>query len=214
MLPALALLLAISPAPARADSAPASVVVDSQVVQLELDPSKEHFTGNTTLWVRLASRTRYLRLDMAGPSIARVALSTPAGPAELLWGERPAGTLLIETSRPVGPGPAAIYVAFDGTFADSGVGLVRTVTAELASVQARFARGGARRAFACFDDALHPTRWRLWIETPRDARLRSPLLLVRRVRLGGDVGTALRSRGRVSPPALRFEVTRARPRRP
>ena len=182
-----------------------AVRADSQIVVLELHPAAAQYRGATEMFVTLSEPTRRIAIDCLGPEPTRVEMLDREGRVELTWGERPAGTLLLEGARDIAAGPVQIRVAFTQSWADSGGGLVRRGRSARARVSAELAGGGARQAFPCML-GVGPQRWILTLEAPATHEVRSNLRRQRSGRAPGVRTTVFRSLSALSAVSLRFEV--------
>ena len=181
-----------------------AVRADSQRVVLELHPQRDRYRGAAELFLTIAEPVRHLAIDMDGIEPARIEMHDRAGRVGLRWGERPAGTLLLELERDPMPGPAEIRIAYDRAFADSGLGLVRVGRGRLASVGSNFVAAGARAAFPCLPA---PQRWSLTIEVPAAWRVTTNLRRVREARAPGYRTSLWRSARELPADSLRVHIT-------
>jgi len=182
-----------------------AVRADSQSVVLELHPAADRYRGATEMFVTLSESTRRLAIDCAGPEPTRIELLDREGRVALTWGERPAGTLLLEGARDIAAGPVRIRVAFTNAWADSGAGLVRSVRGARATVTARLSSGGASRAFPCML-GVGPQRWTFTLEVPTTHEVRSNLRRQRSGRAPGVRTTVFRSRTASPVDSVHFEI--------
>ena len=194
-------MLALLLAALAASTAPMPVTwiaPDSQAVFVELDPSRPHVTGSTTLWFAITDSARTLALECDGLELSRVTLSGAGGVLTTAWAAGPAG-LRVDVLRGLPPGAYELDVAFLAPWRETGG-------------WRRGARAGARldsvhvaAAFPCAGDSV-ATTWRLHVQTPRALRAGSMLQEVRRERDREIEVTEWRS-GRVAPAsALRVSV--------
>ena len=188
-----------------------AVRADSQSVVLELHPAAAQYRGATEIFVTLSESSRRIAIDCAGPEPTRVELLDREGRVGLTWGERPAGTLLLEGARDIAAGQVRIRVAFTCAWADSGGGLVRTGRGARADVVARLSSSGASRAFPCML-GVGPQRWAFTLEVPTTHEVRSNLRRLRSGRAPGVRTTVFRSRTASPVDSVRFEI-RPRTRR-
>ncbi len=188
-----------------------AVRADSQSVVLELHPTAAQYRGATEIFVTLSEPTRRIAIDCAGPELTRVELLDREGRVGLTWGERPAGTLLLEGARDIAAGPVRIRVAFTRAWTDSGAGLVRSGRGARAIVSARMLSGGASRAFPCML-GVGPQHWTFTLEVPTTHEVRSNLRRQRSGRAPGVRTTVFRSRVPSPVDSVRFEI-RPRARR-
>ncbi len=163
------------------------------------------------MFVDLSESTQLLALESTGLDLARVELRDRDGRVGLIWGERPAGTLLIEGRRPILAGPVVIRVAFEGAYPDSGWGLVRKGRSKQATLRSQFLGAGASAAFPCML-GVGPQVWAFTIETPLTHKTRTNLRLARTGRAPGVRTEVFRSTEPLPVDSLRIEV-RPRPRR-
>lgn len=183
-----------------------AVHADSQSVVLELHPGREGYRGATEMYVTLSEPTRRLAVEVDRLQLARVEVSDSQGRVEVIWGERPAGTLLIEGRRDIAAGPVCIRVAFDALYADSnGVGLVRLGRGPRTRVLSNFTGAGAAAAFPCML-GVGPQRWNVTIEAPRTHESRTNLARQRSGVAPGVRTTLYRSQRARPVESLRIEV--------
>ena len=182
-----------------------AVRADSQSVVLELHPAAALYRGATEIFVTLSEPTRHIAIDCAGPEPSRVELLDREGRVGLTWGERPAGTLLLEGARDIAAGPVRIRVAFTGAWAESAAGLVRTGRDTRAIVSAKLSSSGASRAFPCML-GVGPQHWTFTLEVPTTHVVRSNLRRQRSGRAPGVRTTVFRSRAASPVDSVRFEI--------
>ena len=206
MHPTLLLLALLGTGPAGREA----VQADSQTVVLELHPQRDRYRGATEIFVTLSEPTRRIALESRGLEPSRIELVDRAGRVDLVWGERPAGTLLLEARRDSAAGPLCIRVAFDGAYPDSAPGLVRTGRGPRARLRSAFALGGASAAFPCMT-GVGAQAWSLTIEVPATHALRTNLWRQRTGYAPGVRTSVFRSRSPLPADSLRIEV-RPRPR--
>ena len=176
-----------------------------QRLELELDPLAARWNGSLTTQVSIHQSLRYLVLSLTGPVPSRVELTDVHGKVELLWAVRD-DRLLIETRRPVRPGRAFLFVAFDGEWSANGRGLQREGTGAQAHLLAHLGGREAARVFPCWpgDPA---TRWTLRVHAPQGWTVRADRT---RAAVHDDEGrwrtTTLRTRSAVRASALTLEL--------
>lgn len=187
-----------------------AVHADSQSVVLELHPLRDRYRGETTLYVTLSESTRRIALESRGLEPSQIEMEDRGGRVDLLWGERPVGTLLLEARRDIAPGPLCIRVAFDGAYPDSAPGLVRSGRGSRARLRSAFAAGGASAAFPCMT-GVGPQAWSMRIEVPNTHVLSTNLKFQRSGRAPGVRTSVFRSRHPLPVDSLRIDV-RPRPR--
>ncbi|MEO5989406.1 MAG: hypothetical protein ABIU54_05765 [Candidatus Eisenbacteria bacterium] len=205
---ALLLLTLLGTGPAGREA----VQADSQSVVLELHPQRDRYRGATELFVTLSESTRRIALESRGLEPSRIELVDGKGRVDLVWGERPAGTLLLEARRDIAAGPLCIRVAFDGAYPDSAPGLVRTGRGRRARLRSAFAFGGASAAFPCMT-GVGPQSWTLTIEVPATHQLRTNLGRQRTGYAPGVRTSVFRSRRPIPADSLRIEEGPRLPRR-
>lgn len=170
-------MLALLLAALAASTAPIPVTriaPDSQAVFVELDPSRPHVTGSTSLWFALADSARTLALECDGIELSRVTLSGAGGVLTTAWAAGSAG-LRVDVLRGLPPGAYELDVAFLAPWREQGGWRRgRRVGAALDSLR-------VAAAFPCAGDSV-ATSWRLHVQTPRALRASSMLQEVRRER--------------------------------
>lgn len=153
----------------------ARVRPERYAVELTVDPRRETFSGLVEIDVALAEPTRELwlrghELRVQGASVSARGSTRPA--RVVRHGEELLGFLL---ERPVGPGPARLRVAWQGSTAREGTsGLLRHE--EAGRWYARLRLGDTRRVLPTFGEplfgepSLAPVPWQLTLRMPSEDR--------------------------------------------
>lgn len=155
----------------------AGVRPERYAVELTVDPRQETFTGLVEIDVALSEPTRQLwlrghELRVQGASVSSRGSTRPA--RVVRHGEELLGFLF---ERPVGPGPARLRVAWQGsTSGGEASGLLRHEEAGRWYARLRPRPGEARRVVPTFGEpSLTPVPWQLTLRMPSEDRAFSEL---------------------------------------
>ncbi len=140
-------------------------------VELTIDPRHENFAGSVRIDVDLTQATDILWLNAKDLRVrsASVSFNGSDNPAKA---DAVAGEFLSLTlDAPVGPGPAAISVTYQGRISDKAlVGPYRRKVDGDWYVYTTFTPIEARRAFPCFDEPRFKTPWEVALRVRQDDR--------------------------------------------
>jgi aminopeptidase N len=158
---ALSLFLAL---PTIAQRLPGNVVPRHYTLRIEPDLDKETFRGEETIHVDLEQRVKTIELHAVMLTLRDVTVDgQPATVAEQPKSE----TVLLQLAAPLGPGPAAIHIAFDGTLRQQLRGFYLSTTRRRKYAVSQFEATDARRAFPCFDEPAMKARFDITLVAPR-----------------------------------------------
>jgi cytosol alanyl aminopeptidase len=146
---------------------PQDVRPERQVVELEVVPEHEGFTGRVIIQLRLlATRgdvwvsSRGLQFSKGRLLVGGEALSAHVEVDDGI------GAARVVLPRPVGPGPATLELAFSGSFNQQLAGLYRVKAADRWYAFTQFEAIDARRAFPCFDEPGFKIPWDVTLIVP------------------------------------------------
>ena len=151
---------------------PGDVVPTRQAVSLTLDPRAETFSGTVDIDVTVRAAAETIWLNARDLAIRTATLETAGRRHDLrvrTGNEHVVGFAL--ESGPIGPGPARLRIAYDGTVSRRDMeGLFAQQEGGEWYAFTQFEPLGARRAFPCFDEPAFKIPWQVTLTMPdRDA---------------------------------------------
>ncbi len=152
---------------------PRTVSPERYRVSLKIDPSKDRFSGTTSIDVSVPAPTWHVVLNARDLQIGR-AVASAAGrtlPAMVTARHAPgsasADEIVLTFAEPLGPGPATLAIDYDAPFAPDLAGLYRVDQAGRSYVFSQFEVADARRALPCFDEPGFKTPYEVTVTAPR-----------------------------------------------
>ena len=144
----------------------AGVVPLSQRLSLRLDPSRDDYSGTTTIRIRVGDRTTRLRLHAQDLEIRSLSLMRDgrAMPVTHEFGEH--GLLFVDAPDGIAPGTYELRIEFGNDFNSDGTGIFRVEQDGRSYLFSQFEPIDARRAFPCFDEPGFKYPWQLTIAVP------------------------------------------------
>jgi alanyl aminopeptidase len=166
---------AAAPAPpADADGhLPVTATPERYRVSLQIDPSKERFSGVTSIDLRVPAPTWHVVLNARDMNVTRAAATV--GPrtlaATVTSRHAPesanADEIVLTFAEPLPAGSAALEIAYDAPFAADLAGLYRVPQDGASYVYSQFEAADARRAMPCFDEPGFKTPYEVTVTAPR-----------------------------------------------
>ncbi len=149
---------------ASAQRLPGNVVPHHYAIVMEPDLEHESFKGEETIDVELKERVQAivlnaLTLELHDVKVNDVGATVTADPK--------AETVTLALASPVGPGKAAIHIAFDGTLKQQLRGFYLSTTQRRKYAVSQFEATDARRAFPCFDEPAMKATFDVRIIAPK-----------------------------------------------
>ncbi|HLA78705.1 MAG TPA: M1 family aminopeptidase [Vicinamibacteria bacterium] len=180
-LSALAVVLSMGTAGGRAATQPASSPTPpklrlpetakplSQAVELAIDPSRETFSGTTSIEIEIKAPTAFIWLNGRGIKVkeasARQAKTTLPARIEAGGDE----FLGFAFEKPLSPGRLTLTVAYEGALdRKETLGLFAQQEGGDWYVLSQFEATAARRAFPCFDEPAYKIPWTVTLKVPKD----------------------------------------------
>ncbi len=159
----------------RADGRlPMTVKPHGYHVALEIDPTKERFSGHVTLEVDVPAATAYVVLNARDMNVSRAAARPEGRPDDvpatvtprLASGGVVPEEIVLAFAQPLPAGHAVLDLTYDAPFAADLAGLYRVEEQGEWYVYSQFESTDARRAFPCFDEPAFKTPYEITITAP------------------------------------------------
>jgi aminopeptidase N len=128
---------------------PTNVVPEHYTLRFEPDLRQETFSGEETIRVDLRQRVAAIEMHAVTLTLRDVTVGDAHATVE---SEPDKEMVLLNLDHPVGPGPASIHIAFDGTLRQQLRGFYLSTTRRRNYAVTQFEATDARRAFPCFDE--------------------------------------------------------------
>jgi alanyl aminopeptidase len=144
-------------------------------IDLDIDPTKERFSGVVRIEVEVPQKTSFIVLHGHALEItaARADLlpPNPAVPARastrMSQGGKFPEELVLEFAKPLPPGKATLAIEYTAPFDNELSGIYRVKDGELSYAFTQFESTDARRAFPCFDEPGFKVPFDLSITVPQ-----------------------------------------------
>ncbi len=144
------------------------------VVELDVDPRAERFSGMVHILVDVPSPTRFIVLDARDVTVRKAvaAVGTPAHTVVAATRTRPSHAalepdeLVLEFPQPLPVGRSTVEIAYDAPFGRTLSGLYRAFDNGTPYVFSQFEAADARRAFPCFDEPEFKTPYDVSVTAP------------------------------------------------
>jgi len=165
MMRRLLIALALTLAPlAFAQRLPTNVIPEHYTIRIEPDLEHDSFRGEETIRVNLRQRVKTitlnaLTLELHDVRVDDVAARVIPAPKDEM--------VQLELASPVGPGPASIHIAFDGTLKQQLRGFYLSTSPRRKYAVTQFEATDARRAFPCFDEPAMKATFDITIVAPK-----------------------------------------------
>src|SRR5947209_13058775 len=160
----LLLVLSLIAPVALAQRLPTNVVPEHYTIRFEPDLGHDSFAGDETIRVDLKQRVREIEMNALTLRLRDVRVNDVA--ANVV--DEPKNELVrLELASPIGPGPATIHIAFDGTLNQQLRGFYLSTTVRRKYAVTQFEATDARRAFPCFDEPAMKATFDLTIVAPK-----------------------------------------------
>jgi aminopeptidase N len=161
---AIALAALLSAPAVFAQRLPTNVVPEHYTLRFEPDLTSESFTGEATIRVQLKQRVRTIELHAITLTLRDVTVGDAHASVRP---ESDKEMVLLELEHPVGPGPASIHAAFEGTLRQQLRGFYLSTTRSRNYAVTQFEATDARRAFPCFDEPAMKATFDITIVAPK-----------------------------------------------
>ena len=147
---------------------PAGVVPVNYVLELDLDPRAEAFTGRVMIELDLAAPTQLLWLHGRDLKVGRAEVQLASGETRTgTFAQRSAdGVASITFAQPLPAGRATLRMEFAASFNKQLAGIYKVRAGGDEYVFSQFEAIDARRAFPCFDEPRFKTPFTISITTP------------------------------------------------
>lgn len=138
---------------------------------LTIDPEKERFSGSVAIAVELSRARDVLWLHGQGFKVERAVVEVDGKPIQAKWDEvYPTGVAALRLERPVGPGKAAIKIAYSAAFEKGLAGLYRVERGGASYAFTQFEPVRARQAFPGFDEPVFKVPFDVTLIVPKDSK--------------------------------------------
>lgn len=126
-------------------------------IELDVDPTKERFSGTTRIDVEIPAATSHVVLHAHALDVKDVRaigdVAIPAKPSmRNAQGGKAPEELVLTFARPIPPGKTSLVITYDAPFDDELSGLYRVKDGDRWYAFTQFEATDARRAFPCFDE--------------------------------------------------------------
>ncbi|MBX3227128.1 MAG: M1 family metallopeptidase [Labilithrix sp.] len=163
----------VLPPPLESGRLPALAIPRGYSLDLDVDPTKDRFSGVVRIEAELPEKTSFVVLHARGlhvraaravrgreaPVVATTSLRTAAG-------ARVADELVLAFPRPLAPGWATLVLEYDAPFDDTLAGVYRVKEGERWYAFSQLEATAARRAFPCFDEPSFKVPFDVAIRVP------------------------------------------------
>jgi alanyl aminopeptidase len=150
---------------------PRTIVPTHYALTLELDPTRDGFTGEVRIRVESTEPARTLFLHGKDLEILAASATPVRGPEAALRVEAvdESGVLALTAEQPLPAGELELALSFRAAYSGQLDSTYKVVVAERAYVMTQFEPIAARKSFPCFDEPSFKTPWDLTLVVPADA---------------------------------------------
>ncbi len=141
----------------------------AQAVQLELDPSREDYSGRVLIDLVAHAGFQSFRLHAEGPAFTAATLTDPDGHATTLAAEltdKELGLVTLRAPAPLAAGNYRLAIDFTARYQRDGLGLYKTVSRGDSYLFTQFEDRHARKAYPCWDEPEFKINWQLTLKVP------------------------------------------------
>jgi aminopeptidase N len=177
-------------------------------LDLNIDPSKERFSGRAEIDVELREQASAIFMHGRDLNVSRITVAPAGGQATAVrWTEvSPLGVARVDFDRPMAPGRMTITVEYDAAFGTSGEGLYRSEVGGGHYAWTQFEPIEARSAFPSFDELRFKTPYTVTITTPEGSRAVTNGADAREERVGTSVRHHFQTTPAIPPSLVAFAV--------
>ena len=145
---------------------PAGVEPVSQVIELTLDPSREDFSGTTSIELVIDAETDRIAINQVGLVLTRIELASGRERRDLQATEGDWERSWLADGKPIAPGEYTLKIGFSGKHATDSLGMYRATFEGHDYIFTQMESMYARRAFPAFDEPSFKIPFRLVIDAP------------------------------------------------
>jgi len=138
----------------------------AETVELDLDPSRDRYTGKVSIALQIDSRVEAFTLHAEGLTIESASITQKkTRPARF---ELDGPFLTIHPAKPLKPGEATLEIVFSNDLGTDIAGLYKTTQKGHTYIVTQFEADDARTAFPCFDEPAFKIPWTVKLSVPDD----------------------------------------------
>ena len=145
---------------------PAGIAPTSQVIELELDPSKDDYSGSVSISLRVERTVDRIGVNQVGLDFARIELASAAGERTLQATDGDWERSWLADGKPIEAGEYTLSIAFSGEYSTDALGMHRVKFEGNDYLFTQMEVMYARRAFPVFDEPAFKIPYQLVIRAP------------------------------------------------
>jgi alanyl aminopeptidase len=146
---------------------PAGIAPVSQVIELDIDPSRADFTGRTRIDLEIDRKTDRIGINQVGLALTDIVLASGAGERRLDASDGEWERSWLADGEPIEPGEYTLSIEFNGEYSTDALGMHRVTFEGNDYVFTQMEVMYARRAFPVFDEPAFKIPYRMIIRTPK-----------------------------------------------